>query len=273
MESACPASVHTLPVPASFLSANQFQGLPTYDPQQMTHGYTLQGQATYTAVIFSVLNLIPNSATRYALPASGYWASAQNTTLDTKSLISILTQTFVPTKEYRMITPFEQQATAIATADMQTAVSYDLLYSLQFEFCFWLRVYKQLIADYIQLANSSTTALTEQQRQVVNALNSANLRLTDLSRIAQAIGDTQRTALATMNTQVNQFLSSMKTNLDTLKANSSDLTANDVASRFRARMVEYSEEKNAYATRMLALYGFANLIAVGLLFYIYRSTK
>lgn len=246
-----------------------------YDPQNpaVIYGYTL-GQTTYNATIFSVLNLIANSAARYALPASGYWTSAQSTPLDTTSLFSILTQTFVPSKSYRMITPIEQQAAAITGngADQQTAVSYDLLYSLQFEFCFWLRVYKQLIADYITLANLPSTN-TESQRQMVNALNSVNLRLTDLSRIAQSVGETQRKALTTMNTQVNQFLTSMKSNLETLKSNSGDLTAKDVASRFRARMVEYSEEKNAYATRMLALYGFANLIAVGLLFYIYRSTK
>ena len=39
----------------------------------------------------------------------------------------------------------------------------------------------------------------------------------------------------------------------------------------RKEMVEYSVEKNKAATNMLALYGFLNLTAVGLLIYIYRS--
>jgi hypothetical protein len=36
-------------------------------------------------------------------------------------------------------------------------------------------------------------------------------------------------------------------------------------------MLEFSEEKNNYANQLLTLYGAANFIALGLLFYIYRS--
>jgi len=39
----------------------------------------------------------------------------------------------------------------------------------------------------------------------------------------------------------------------------------------RKDMLSYSEEKNRAATSLLALYGFLNLTAVGLLIYIYRS--
>jgi hypothetical protein len=39
----------------------------------------------------------------------------------------------------------------------------------------------------------------------------------------------------------------------------------------RKDMLEYSQEKNRSATSLLALYGFLNLTAVGLLIYIYRS--
>ena len=39
----------------------------------------------------------------------------------------------------------------------------------------------------------------------------------------------------------------------------------------RKDMLNYSEEKNRAATSLLALYGFLNLTAVGVLIYIYRS--
>ena len=39
----------------------------------------------------------------------------------------------------------------------------------------------------------------------------------------------------------------------------------------RKDMLSYSEEKNRAATSLLALYGFLNLTAVGVLIYIYRS--
>ena len=48
-----------------------------------------------------------------------------------------------------------------------------------------------------------------------------------------------------------------------------DISGNDLA--LRKDMLIYSEEKNRAATSLLALYGFLNLTAVGLLIYIYRS--
>lgn len=39
----------------------------------------------------------------------------------------------------------------------------------------------------------------------------------------------------------------------------------------RKEMVNYSIEKNKAATNLLALYGFLNLSAIGILIYIYRS--
>jgi hypothetical protein len=46
-------------------------------------------------------------------------------------------------------------------------------------------------------------------------------------------------------------------------------TMQDLA--LRTDMMEYSAEKNRSARNLLALYGFLNLSAVGLLIYIYRS--
>ena len=48
-----------------------------------------------------------------------------------------------------------------------------------------------------------------------------------------------------------------------------DISGNGLA--LRKDMLVYSEEKNRAATSLLALYGFLNLTAVGLLIYIYRS--
>jgi hypothetical protein len=74
-----------------------------------------------------------------------------------------------------------------------------------------------------------------------------------------------------MNTNVNQFLADIQANTDTLVKNSQQLSGSDANSNLRKRMLEFSEEKNSYANQLLTLYGAANFIALGLLFYIYRS--
>lgn len=271
---------NTLLDSATTFSANSFQGLPTYEPSTLPgYSYTI-GTQTNTATIFSILRFA--SSSRYTLPtgADEYWSPSRNTPLDTAGMLTTFTTTNVPGKQYKIITPKEELATALTgnVTQQKTAVSYDFLYSLQFEFCYWARLYRSLIGDFIKVQNVPSTegsfsinAKNSLLRQIVNALNSVNLRLTDLTRIAQAVADTQRRGLTDMNSQVNQFLQNISKNVDVLEKNRNDLTSADVGSRLKARMLEYTEEKNAYANQMLGLYGFANLIAVGLLFYIYRS--
>lgn len=287
MDAVCPTNIDLTKLNVAALTngtfldtANAFLGLPAYDAEKLPgYGYTT-GAGTYTAKLFSILNLVP--ASRYQMPGSGeYWqASRSSAALDTSALMNQLNSTNVPGKNYKMITPQQELASALTgnQTEQKTAVSYDFLYSLQFEFCFWARVYRILIGDFIKVQNTVTTTsgFTESQknetlRQLVNSLNSVNLRLTDLTKIAQATADSQRNGVSQMNGQVNQFLTNISNNVKALEENRKDLTSKDVASRFRARMLEYSEEKNAYANQMLALYGFANLIALGLLFYIYKS--
>jgi len=163
-------------------------------------------------------------------------------------------------------------------ADATNSVSYDLLYSLQYEFCFWVKVYSVLLGDYVTIQNKVTsttgftpTAQTELQRKIINLLNAVNLRLSDLTEISNYVAQQQSASLATMNTNVNQFLTDIQANTQTLVTNSKQLSGSDANSILRKRMLEFSEEKNSYANQLLTLYGAANFIALGLLFYIYRS--
>jgi hypothetical protein len=49
------------------------------------------------------------------------------------------------------------------------------------------------------------------------------------------------------------------------------LNSENSITELRKRMVEYTEEKNRSAMNLLSLYGFLNLVAIGLLFYVARS--
>jgi hypothetical protein len=46
------------------------------------------------------------------------------------------------------------QALTGSLSQQRSAVSYDFLYSLQFEFCFWARIHKILIGDFIKVQNT-----------------------------------------------------------------------------------------------------------------------
>jgi len=250
---------------------------PTGDSSQMV---------TKTAHLFSVLDQFVVTAVndRYTAPSTGYWPTTKSQTLTAKNQIQTIYQAFtttnVPGQEYLIINPSATLKGTITgqAADATNSVSYDLLYSLQYEFCFWVKSYSVLLGDYVTVQNKvtsttgfTTTAQTELQRNIINLLNAVNLRLSDLTEISNYVAQQQSAALGTMNTQVNQFLSDIQSNTDTLVKNSKQLSGSDANSNLRKRMLEFSEEKNNYANQLLTLYGAANFIALGLLFYIYRS--
>jgi len=304
MNTVCPATVTSATsVPSTYLGGTDtapalISGFPNtagaYTPSSVTNPtFTVRAssgdstqQLNKTAYLFSILDGFVATAVnaRYAPPASGYWASTQSQSLTAKNKIQDIytsfTTTNVPGQSYKIINPNAMLKNTITgqAADATNSVSYDLLYSLQYEFCFWVKVYSVLLGDYVTIQNKVTsttgftpTAQTELQRKIINLLNAVNLRLSDLTEISNYVAQQQSASLATMNTNVNQFLTNIQSNTQTLVTNSKQLSGSDANSILRKRMLEFSEEKNNYANQLLTLYGAANFIALGLLFYIYRS--
>lgn len=167
-------------------------------------------------------------------------------------------------------------------------ISNDLIYSLNFEYCYWASIYRTLIGDLVDAqsyVNPSlpTTAggtpsplvvadtLTDNIAEFINAAIKVNQRLQDLAAIANALSIASITATQSNTANIDQTLSNIAATNETLQAQQASLVSADSQSILRSRMMSYSDEKNSYATQQLALYGFANFIALGLLFYIYRS--
>jgi hypothetical protein len=69
---------------------------------------------------------------------------------------------------------------------------------------------------------------------------------------------------------INMELDDTRTNLVN---HSRKLQNNDLKSDVQSAMIEYSLEKNSSSRNLLAIYGFMNIIAAGLLFYIYTKSK
>jgi hypothetical protein len=72
-------------------------------------------------------------------------------------------------------------------------------------------------------------------------------------------------------------VNSLNADLDKARTNLSNhsqiLQNNDLQSDIQAAMIDYSLEKNSSSRNLLAVYGFLNIVAAGLLFYVYTNTK
>lgn len=148
---------------------------------------------------------------------------------------------------------------------------------IQQEYCYNYFRYKYSLETLFDklVATSKDTSLTQDARNDIQSkLNRAkeyNERLNDIIQITNYIAQTRSREMTQQNTEINSLNSSIKSTFDTLQNHSKILNSETSVTDLRKRMVEFTEEKNRSATNLLSLYGFLNLVAIGLLFYIARS--
>ena len=169
------------------------------------------------------------------------------------------------------------QAAAQAILNTLGAKETATMGKIQQEYCFYYFRYKYSLETLFDklVTTSKLTNLTDNDRSdIQNKLNRAkefNEKLNDMIQITNYIAQKRVSEMREQNTEINSMNTSIKSTFDTLQEHSKILNSESSISDLRKRMVEYSEEKNRSALNLLSLYGFLNLVAIGLLFYIARS--
>lgn len=145
------------------------------------------------------------------------------------------------------------------------------------EFCFYYVRYKYALQDlFTTLTNLSTAGAvtTLQQGDLQTKLNTAikfNDNLNDLIQITNYIAQQRSTEMREQNLDINSMNSDIQSTFSVLQDHNNMLKQKDALAKLRQRMAEFTQEKNLSASNLLSLYGFLNLVALGLLFYIYRT--
>lgn len=148
---------------------------------------------------------------------------------------------------------------------------------IQQEYCFYYFRYKYALETLFDklVSTSKLTSLKDSDRaDIQNKLNRAknfNEKLNDMIQITNFIAQKRASEMRQQNNEINSMNASIKSTFDTLQEHSRILNSESSITDLRKRMVEYTEEKNRSALNLLSLYGFLNLVAIGLLFYIARS--
>jgi hypothetical protein len=104
-----------------------------------------------------------------------------------------------------------------------------------------------------------------------------NSKLNQLIQILQGLEKSRNTSLQTQYYNASSGVNSVNNSLDatrnSLVTHSNILKNNELETDVKKSMVDYTLEKNSSSRNLLAVYGFMNIIAGGLLFYIYRASK
>ena len=148
---------------------------------------------------------------------------------------------------------------------------------IQNEFCYIYVRYKFSLEDLFNTLTriSSGSSLTDAQRRTVETkiqrARDLNLKLNDLIQFTNFISVKRVEEMRSQNSNINELNENIQYIYSRLQEQNKILNQEHSLTDLRKRMVQFTEEKNQSATNLLSLYGFLNLVALGLLFYVARS--
>lgn len=144
--------------------------------------------------------------------------------------------------------------------------------------------YNHYYERYVALLNVLFTAIrdqytvnsTENQNKVSNSnakLLILNTKLNDLIQIMQGISNDMLESSSAMEAELIAFQANMAKKKEKLKYQTDIIKSNQNGTKISREMVKYTEENARYTDNLLKMYSFLNVVALGLLIYIYRAAN
>jgi len=145
------------------------------------------------------------------------------------------------------------------------------------EYCFYYKRYMYILRDILMIA-ATTSNLSNNSAYNDKKTNTAKLnsKLNQILQILQSLVNSRINSLKGYygeETGVNKLNKELNETREQLIKHSSLMKKATMEKDAKAAMIEYSIEKNSSSRNLLAIYGFMNIVAAGLLFYLYRSAK
>ena len=156
-----------------------------------------------------------------------------------------------------------------------------LLSTIKSEYCFYDSRYKyalEKIFSEVQqghLTNTPTTSAntSSSTKKYIALAQALNRRLNDLIQLVNAITEDMTTTSTSIDTEMTNTSQSMQDQKKKLDQQNKTISSNEAAMKIRKEMVKYSEEKARHTDNLLKLYSFLNVVALGLLVYIYKAAN
>jgi len=180
--------------------------------------------------------------------------------------------------EKNAVAPSEiKQLQEMNPAEDYAKKSAELRLSINKEYCYYYVRYTYILKEVLILAATQPqTQLGDSYNTMKNNTIALNSKLNQILQIIQAIVNSRMASLKDYygtSTGVNQVNSDLDTTRTDLLNHSKLLKNTAMEKDLKSAMVDYTIEKNSSSRNLLAIYGFMNIVAAGLIFYLYRSSK
>jgi hypothetical protein len=146
------------------------------------------------------------------------------------------------------------------------------------EYCFYYKRYMFILKDVLMTAATSDNSITTDSLYLKKKANAEtiNMKLNQILQVMQGLVNSRLGSLKTYyggSTGVNKMNSQLDDTRSKLLIHTEMLKNVNMEKDVRSSMIDYSLEKNSSSRNLLGIYGFMNIVAVGLLFYLYRISK
>ena len=145
------------------------------------------------------------------------------------------------------------------------------------EYCYYFVRYNWALRELLKAAVDTTTD-TNSASYITLKTNTENINR-KLNQILQILQSIVNNRLSTLHTYygsgdgVNKLNDNLNIIRTRLQNDSKNLKDSQMETNVKTAMMDYTIEKNNSSRNLLAVYGFLNIVAIGMIYYLYRNAK
>jgi len=144
------------------------------------------------------------------------------------------------------------------------------------EFCFYYIRYKESLKRLFDLVVENKEDPCDIKQEKISAqldvTRPLNRKLNDLIQIMIGITKEINNSSSTMQTDINTLQSNLEQQQQYLMNQKKIIASDEAVTKLNKEMVKYTEEKARYTNNLLNVYSVLNVVTLGLLIYVFRST-
>ncbi len=150
-----------------------------------------------------------------------------------------------------------------------------LLENAQKEYCFYDARYKAALQRLFTVIRGASMSPSQEAKQTIAqrlaVTQTVNRKLNDLLQIIRAITQKMMDSSSTMESEIATFHRQLREMNDKLQEQNKTIQNNESVMRLQKEMVKYTEEKGRHTNNLLKVYSVLNIVALGLLLYVYKA--
>jgi selenocysteine-specific translation elongation factor len=157
--------------------------------------------------------------------------------------------------------------------NMSELVKYDteLFERLNAEYCHYEQRYRYALTQFLKLATSRNAADNTNAQAMLENAKILNLRVNSLLEIMNYLANSRVGEVNSNKTAINNHNKQINEKLDKLRKSYGYLSQENVIVKTQQESVRYTQEKNAYTSNQIAVWAALNVVALGVIFYVYRN--